>query len=156
MATIKLTRDFREIIDLLNSNEVEYLLVGGYAVNHYGFVRYTADMDIWVGSSPSNAEKVSATLQTFGFSAESVPAENFQDEKTIFQMGVPPVRIDLLTTVSGLEFGDCFAKRELATSAGTKINVISLADLQTNKRASGRPKDLGDLDNLPKNNEHES
>jgi len=150
MDTIKLTRDFREFIDLLNSNDVEYLLVGGYAVGHYGFVRYTADIDIWVGSTSSNAEKLSATLQKFGFSAESVPAEKFLAEKTIFQMGFPPVRIDILTTVSGLEFASSFAKRERAISSGTEINVISLDDLQTNKLASGRPKDLGDLDNLPK------
>lgn len=149
MAMIKLTRDFKEFIDLLNSNDVEYLPVGGYAVNHYGFSRYTADMDIWVGSTARNTEKLSKTLQQFGFTAESVKPEKFQEEKTIFQMGVPPVRIDILTEVSGVEFCSCFARRERTVSSGTEINVISLEDLKANKRASGRSKDLGDVDNLP-------
>ncbi|MEM8945481.1 MAG: hypothetical protein AAGD11_09870 [Planctomycetota bacterium] len=146
MAKIKLTRDFREFISILNSNDVEYLLVGGYALANYGYVRYTADMDIWVSPTPDNSERVSASLQSFGFSADSVPPEKFQDEKTIFRMGVPPVRIDLLTSVSGLEFPPSYAKKETADSSGIEVNVIALDDLKANKKASGRPKDLGDLD----------
>ena len=150
MATIKLTQDFKEFVRLLNDHEVEYLLIGGYAVNFYGYVRYTGDMDIWVALDPSNAKKLSATLQAFGFSANKVSEEIFLDEKKVFQMGFPPFRIDILMGVSGIDFPTCYAKRVVEPIDGIPVNVLSLEDLKTNKRASGRPKDIGDLDYFSK------
>ncbi len=151
MATIKLTQDFKEFVRLLNDHEVEYLLIGGYAVNFYGHVRYTGDLDIWVAVDPGNAKKLSATLQAFGFSAEKVPEGIFLCEEKVFQMGIPPFRIDILMSISGLEFSVCYARRIVEPIDGVVINVLSFEDLKTNKQASGRPKDLSDLDYFSKN-----
>jgi predicted nucleotidyltransferase len=146
MATVKLTPDFKEFVKLLNDHGVEYLLVGGYAVNFYGYVRYTGDFDIWVAVNPDNAEKLSTVLQDFGFGADEVSKKTLLREEKILQLGIPPFRIDILMSVSGLEFPSCYTRRVVERIDGVVINVISLEDLKTNKRASGRPKDLSDLD----------
>jgi predicted nucleotidyltransferase len=147
MDMILLPPDFREFLQLLNSHKVRYLLVGGYAVGYYGYPRATADMDIWVATDVENVDSVIAALTEFGFA--EVEPELFAKEKQVLRMGVPPLRIELLTGVSGVKFEDCYSHRIVANLGGVEINLISLEDLKTNKAASGRYKDLNDLEYLP-------
>jgi hypothetical protein len=107
---ILLPPDFKEFLQLLNSNEVEYLLIGGYAVGYYGYPRATADMDIWVNATAENAAKVAAVLGAFGFS--EVSPDIFLRERQVIRMGVPPLRIEVLTSISGVSFSECFAESE--------------------------------------------
>src|ERR1039458_4907400 len=109
MATIQLPPDFREFLKLLNSSNVEYLVIGGYAVNYYGFPRATAGLDIWIAISPDNAQRITGVLRSFGFS--QADAAMFQQTRQIVRMGVPPVRLEILTTISGVDFTDCYARR---------------------------------------------
>ena len=148
MATIQLPPDFKEFLKLLNSENVEYLLVGGYAVGHYGYPRSTGDMDVWIAVNPANAAAMVRVLRKFGFAANSVSPQSFLAEDKVIRMGIPPVRIDLVTRVEGVDFGQCFARRTIDPLDGVEVNLISLEDLKTNKRAMGRPKDLDDLQNL--------
>jgi hypothetical protein len=136
-------------LKLLNSKKVEYLLVGGYAVSYHGHPRATADMDVWVDISPKNAAKIVSALRDFGFAVEELASELFLESDKIVRLGEPPLRIEILTTLSGVEFAPCFARRERPVLSGLKVNVISLQDLRRNKAASGRPKDLNDLEQLP-------
>jgi len=149
MATIQLPLDFKEFLQLLNDQQVEYLLVGGYAVAYYGYPRATGDIDFWLAVEPINAARVVAVLNTFGFGSSGVTPDIFLQDNKIIQMGVPPMRIDLFTTLSGVTFVDCFARRVQDVIDGVTVNIISLADLKTNKQASGRLKDLNDLAQLP-------
>jgi len=134
---------------LLNSRRVEYLLVGGYAVGFHGYSRPTGDLDVWIAVSPENAERVRQALVEFGFSQENVPANLFTDPDRIVRMGVPPVRLEIITAISGVKFAPCYASRVQAEIDGVPVNVISLDDLKANKRAAGRHKDLNDLEQLP-------
>ena len=132
---------------MLNSHRIKYLLVGGYAVGYYGYPRATADIDNWVATDAENIEKVIAALAEFGFT--EVGPELFVKEKQVLRMGVPPLRIELLTGVSGVKFEDCYPARTVAHLGDVEINLIGLEDLKTNKAASGRHKDLNDLEHLP-------
>ena len=133
---------------LLNAHEVEYLLVGGYAVAYHGYPRATADMDIWVGVSEVNAERIVATVREFGFTMAEVSPVLFRKEHQVVRMGVPPVRIEILTTLSGVTFPECFRARVVDDMDGVPANLISSPHLKINKRAAGRFKDLDDLENL--------
>ncbi|MFA5555063.1 MAG: hypothetical protein WCZ89_01270 [Phycisphaerae bacterium] len=146
---MKLPNDFKEFLKLLNVNNVEYLLIGGYAVGCYGYPRATADMDIWVAMNPANADKIVNVLKDFGFNPKDLSPELFLKEWQIVRMGVPPVRIELATTISGVNFSDCFLQRVIAEIDGVKINLISLNHLKENKKASGRHQDIADLEHLP-------
>ncbi len=146
---ILLPNDFKEFLKLLNAHKVEYLLIGGYAVGYYGYPRATADMDIWVAMNPVNAEKTAAVLKEFGFDLPELSPELFLKEWQIVRMGVPPVRIELATTISGVDFDECYAEREVAELDGVAVNLISLERLKANKKASGRHSDIADLENLP-------
>lgn len=149
MATIRLPTDFKEFFELLNSEKVDYLLVGGYAVIYYGYSRATGDIDVWVRASAPNAEAIGRVLVTFGFTEASIDAQKFLEPHKVFQIGVPPLRIDLLTSITGVEFEPCFRNSSFIDCDGTPIRIISLADLRENKAASGRAKDQADLENLP-------
>lgn len=141
--------DCKEFLRLLNSHGVEYLLIGGHAVGHYGHPRSTADMDVWVGISPDNAAKIVAALREFGFSDETVAPDLFLEDHQIVRMGLPPYRIEILTTISGVSFVDCYPKRGVAMMEGIEVSIIDLASLRANKAASARFKDLDDLEHLP-------
>jgi hypothetical protein len=147
MATIQLPPDFKEFLKLLNSSSVEYLVIGGYAVNVHGYARATADLDIWISIHPENARRVAQVLREFGF-AQAEP-ETFLRPCQVIRMGVPPVRLAILTSVSGVEFADCYARRLEAELDGIPINLIQLDDLKRNKLASGRLQDRLDLERLP-------
>ena len=148
MATIHLPQDFKEFLRLLNAHQVEYLLIGGYAVGYFGYPRATADMDIWIAINPVNAKKIVAVLKEFGFNLPDLSPELFLKEWQIIRLGVPPVRIEISTTISGVNFDECFAEKEVVELDGEQVNLISLNHLKINKKASGRHQDLADLDNL--------
>jgi hypothetical protein len=149
MDQLPLPHDFKEFLQLLNSAEVEYLLIGGYAVGVHGYPRTTGDMDIWVAANATNAAKLTQVLLDFGFSASTVKPEMFVQANQVIRMGVPPVAIDIITSASGVEFTDCFRRRKSELIDGIEVPVIHCDDLKSNKKASGRPKDLNDLENLP-------
>jgi len=141
--------DFKEFLKLLNSHQVDYLLVGGYAVSIHGYPRYTGDIDFWVAVSEENAQKLVNVLKEFGFDVPDLSTELFLDKSRITRLGREPVKIEILNSVSGLDF---MPSQERAISIdidGISIPVISLSDLRKNKLASGRAKDLADLENLP-------
>jgi predicted nucleotidyltransferase len=149
MATIHLPCDFKEFLKLLNAHKVEYLLIGGYAVGYHGYPRATADMDVWTAMNPVNADRIVAVLKEFGFDPPELSPELFLKEWQIIRLGVPPVRIKIATTVSGVDFSQCYAERVVDVLDGVKVNLISLNHLKINKKASGRHQDLADLENLP-------
>jgi hypothetical protein len=149
MATINLPPDFREFLRLLNAHQVEYLLVGGYAVAYHGYPRATADMDIWIAVHPRNAEKVVAALKEFGFDLPGLSPDLFLKKNQIIRMGMPPVRIEIATGISGVNFEECFAARAIDILDEVEVNLISLAHLKANKKAAGRHRDLDDLEHLP-------
>jgi hypothetical protein len=146
---IPLQRDLKEFLRLLSEHQVEYLLIGGYAVSYHGYPRSTADMDIWIETSPSNAQKIIAALEAFGFGETGISPDPFLLPDQITRMGVRPLQIEILTTISGLNFADAYARRVVDVIEEVPVSLISAADLKANKRASGRLKDLADLDNLP-------
>jgi hypothetical protein len=148
MDTTHLPPDFKEFIQHINSAKVEYLLVGGYAVGFHGAPRFTADMDIWVGSSHENAIRLGQALAQFGFQNEEITSGKFLKPQSVFRIGKPPLQIDILTEISGCEFAECFARREVLKRDEIEVSVVALGDLKANKRASGRGKDLGDLESL--------
>jgi predicted nucleotidyltransferase len=149
MESIEFPQDFSEFLKLLNDHHVEYLLIGGFAVAMYGYPRATADMDVWVAQRRENAERIVQCLREFGFDTPDLTADLFNDPDRIIRMGEAPLRIEILTAIDGVEFDDCASRAETQTIEGIPVPVISLNDLKTNKRASGRPKDLDDLENLP-------
>ena len=150
MATPSLPDDFKEFLKLLDSNGVEYLLIGGYAVNVHGYVRTTNDLDLWVNVNPENAARIDRALRQFGFAAAGLTCDLFLTPNNVVRMGLPPIRIEILTSISGVEFESCYAEKEMIRIEEMAVPVISLARLRENKAASGRAKDLADLENLPR------
>lgn len=138
-------KDFVEFLNTLASNRVEFLLIGGWAVARHGRPRATQDLDVWIARSPENASRVADALREFGFAPEPDTLDRLLAPGTILRMGVPPMRIEILTTISGVEFSEC-APRAIELDLGDRIvKVIGLEDLLANKRASGRLKDLADV-----------
>ena len=148
MDSPSLPRDFSDFLRCLASAKVEYLLVGAYAVSHHGHPRATADIDVWVRRTPENAQRVVAALRDFGFASLKLDTATFEAPDQVVQLGHPPIRIDVLTSVSGVEFERCWPSRVQTTIDGIAVNIIGLADLRTNKLAAGRHKDLDDLEHL--------
>lgn len=149
MATIHLPPDFKEFLRLLNVHKVKYLVIGGYAVGYHGYPRATADMDIWIAIDARNAKKMVTVLKEFGFDVPGLSVDLFLREKQVVRMGVPPVKLEITTSISGVEFAECYRERVVDQIDGIRVNLISLKHLKINKRACGRYKDLNDLENLP-------
>lgn len=145
---ISLPSDFKEFLKLLNAKKVKYLVIGGYAVGYHGYPRATNDLDIFVAVETQNAKKLVAVLREFGFSALDLSPELFLQDK-IVRMGVAPIRIEVATRISGVSFDECYKSRVVAVIDGVRVCLISLAKLKQNKKASGRYKDLDDLEHLP-------
>jgi hypothetical protein len=143
-----LNPDFKEFVALLDSASAEFLVVGGYALAAYGHPRYTGDLDVWVNATPENASRVLDALAQFGFGALGITLEDLTTRGSVVQLGYPPRRIDLLASIDGVEFADCYARREVHVVDGLSIPFIGIADFKANKRASGRKKDLADLESL--------
>jgi hypothetical protein len=138
-------RDFRDLFFEFNEAEVRYLVVGAYAVTFHSRPRYTKDLDIWVDSAPENAPRVWTALRAFGAPMERVAPEDFSKDGMVFQIGVEPNRIDILTRVSGLVFSDAWSRRVASSYGDVAIQILSREDLITNKKTVGRPQDLLDV-----------
>ena len=144
-----LDKNFREFIELLNANEVKYLLIGGYAVTLHGHPRFTQDIDFWIWTDTQNASKILKTIQDFGFGSLPLDENDFSNPDNVIQLGYPPLRIDLTMSISGVsDFDEAFKNRLDVQLGNLTIPVIGLEDLKKNKKASGRFKDLADLDSL--------
>jgi hypothetical protein len=143
---------YRELLQVLNEFEVEYLIVGGFAVMKYGEPRYTKDLDVWVHNSAENSARIVGALRKFGAPIEhdGINAETFTGKQIVYQIGIAPVRIDILTKITGVEFPDAWGKRVASSFFGVPVHFISLDDLTTNKQALGRSSDLKDLKQNPK------
>lgn len=142
-----LNRDFKEFVELLHAHGVEYLLVGGYALAAHGHPRYTGDIDFWVSPAPGNIARLLSALAGFGFGSLGLKAEDFGGDSVV-QLGQAPNRIDLLTQIDGVAFADCWPRRMEVSLGDISICLIGLDDFKANKRASGRLKDLADLETL--------
>jgi hypothetical protein len=145
---IRLTQDFKEFLRLLQSHGVRYLLVGGYAVGFHGYPRPTGDLDIWVAIEPENADRIVAALREFGFDVPEITRDLFLQRQKVVRMGNVPFRIEIITSISGVSFDECYAQRILGMIDGEEVVLIDRANLKKNKRASGRLKDLADLEQL--------
>lgn len=143
-----LNQDFKEFVKSLNANQVRYLIVGGYALGFHGHPRYTKDLDVWIEMAPENAANVVAALEAFGFGSLGLKAADFLVPDQIIQLGYPPNRIDLLTTLPGVDFPQCYASRVQIEVESISVSFIDLDNLKKNKKASGRHQDLADLESL--------
>lgn len=145
---IEFPRDFKEFLQLLNSKEIEYLIVGGYAVGYHGYPRATGDMDVWVAIGDETALKMVEALKEFGFNLPQLQKDLFLTKERVVRMGVPPMRLEILTSIDGVDFEACYKNRVVQDFGDLRVNFISKGDLLINKRASGRLKDLDDADKL--------
>jgi predicted nucleotidyltransferase len=146
---LELPKDFKEFLRSLNANGVRYLLIGGYAVGFYGYPRATNDIDVFVAKDSENARRLVESLIEFGFATSELSAELFTQEKSIVRMGVEPMKIEIANFISGVEFEEAYNDKIIGVIDGVEISLISLHHLKINKKASGRYKDLNDLENLP-------
>ena len=141
---------FKDFLKLLDKHGVEYLLIGGYAVAYHGYPRATADMDIFIAVNPDNAAKMNAAVREFGFDVPGLSADVFlNDEHKIIRMGLPPLRIEIMMSISGVGFKECYEKRVDLRDGDLTIKIIDKDSLKKNKKAAARYKDLSDLDYLP-------
>jgi hypothetical protein len=143
---IQLPPDFKEFLKLLATHNVKYLVVGGYAVNAFGYVRNTIDLDVWIASDPENLARTISAVREFGF--VSAGEDLLAEHNAMLRMGVPPLRIKVMKSISGVTFEDCWARKIVIRDNDFEVPLISLADLKANKQAAGRPKDLVDLEEL--------
>ena len=148
MATLR-PQDFKDFLKLLGEHRVEYLLIGGYAVAHYGYPRSTSDVDIWIAMNPRNASAAINALAAFGFSEPALTVDVLLQPERILRMGYPPLRLEIMTTIDGVTFDDCYARRNTIEIDGQSADLISLADVRINKAASGRAKGINHLQQLP-------
>jgi predicted nucleotidyltransferase len=143
-----LNKDYKDILQSLNEERVSYILVGAYALAAYGYVRATMDIDIWVEPSRENSRLVIKALSRFGAPLLDLTEEDLQSDDTVFQIGVAPRRIDIITGASGLYFEEAIKNAKRTTVDGIELNILSLEDLIKNKTATGRPKDIVDVEML--------
>lgn len=142
--------DFKELLNLFEKHEIRYLIVGGYAVMKYSEPRFTKDLDVWIATDPENADAVYAALKEFGAPLANLTADNFTHKDYFYQMGRPPLRIDIMMSIPGIEFEEAWKNREVVELDDHAIPFISRSDLIRAKEASGRPQDKIDIDNLKK------
>lgn len=140
-----MNRDFVEILSELSAAGADFLIVGAHALAAHGVPRATGDLDIWVRPTPDNARRVLTALSRFGAPLFDLTVDDLAKPDTVFQIGLPPSRVDILSGISGVTFDDAWPRRTTATLEGLEVGVLSRVDFVTNKRASGRPKDLLDL-----------
>jgi predicted nucleotidyltransferase len=145
-----LNDDYKDMLSALNGEGVKFLLVGAYAMAAHGYPRATMDIDLWVVASTENIRAAIAALKKFGAPIDNISERDFQDDNFVFQIGVAPRRIDILTAVDGLDFSSAYDNADTVQIDGLDIKVLSKQDLIKNKRASGRTKDLADVEVLEK------
>ena len=143
-----LSKDFKEFLSLLNARRVEYLVVGGYALAAHGHPRYTGDIDIWFNPTEPNIAALLIALDEFGFGALGISYEDLSKAESVVQLGYPPSRIDLLSSIDGVRFLDCFNERVVLTVDQIEVPFINVRDFRINKLAVGRHKDLADVEAL--------
>ena len=143
----QLPEDFREFLSFLNEKQVEYLVVGGWALGVHGYVRATGDMDVWIGSNEENLDRLLSALLLFGVPSE-ISKEFFREKGNVFRMGSTPMRIEIITDATGVEFSACYSKKLDIVLDELTIPFISYDDFVLNKRSTGRLKDLADLESL--------
>lgn len=148
MQNLELSRDLRELLKCFLTHEVRFLVIGGHAVSFHGYPRFTKDLDIWIERSDANASNIVCALKDFGLDFEGLSNEMFTDESRMTQMGREPNRVDILHTIKGAEFTECFSRSSIAMIDGAPIPLISKQDLIANKIATGRSQDLADADQL--------
>ena len=140
--------DFSDLLRIFNDHNVKYLVIGGYAVVQYVEPRFTKDLDVLIGTDTKNADAVYNALKEFGAPLAGLTPKDFSEEGFFFQMGVPPVRVDVLMGIPGVQFDECWDRRLEVDFNGLKVIFISREDLISSKRAAGRPQDLIDADLL--------
>jgi len=143
-----LNEDYRDMLQILLGNRVRFLVVGAYALGAHGYPRATGDFDIWVDNSADNAKKIRTSLAEFGAPLSDISDSTFTEEGIIFQIGVAPRRIDIITHIDGVNFASAYGNRQIIEVEGLNIPFISKEDLITNKRSTGRAKDALDADCL--------
>ena len=145
---MEVQKDFKELLELLNVHKVEYLIVGGYALAFHGAPRFTGDLDIFIESSDENAKRVLAALDEFGFGSIGLKQEDFVGPEKIIQLGVPPVRVDIITSITSVTWEEALSGSEEGKYGDVPVFYIGREQLMQNKRAVGRKKDLADLEAL--------
>jgi predicted nucleotidyltransferase len=145
---MEVQKDFRELLELFNTHKVEYLIVGGYALAFHGVPRYTGDIDIFVKPDTENALRILKALDEFGFGSLDLKEEDFRSPNKVVQLGYPPVRIDIMTSISGLSWDEAYEELDKGKYGNVPVYYIGLNHYILNKRASGRKKDIADLEAL--------
>jgi hypothetical protein len=145
---MEVQKDFRDLLELLNAHKVEYLIVGAYALAFHGAPRYTGDMDIFVKPDPANAQRIMAALNDFGFGSVELSATDFEVEDKVVQLGFPPVRVDIVTSLTGVSWEEAASGRIEGMYGNVPVYYIGREQFISNKRALGRKKDLADLEAL--------
>lgn len=145
---MEIQQDFRELLQLFNEQKVKYLVVGGYALAFHGAPRFTGDIDLWVRTSIKNADKIINALNDFGFGSLGINKEDLTQNDQVLQLGYPPVRIDIMTSIDGVDFDEAFNNSLITNYGDIEIKIISKDDFIKNKRATGRHKDLADIEAL--------
>ena len=145
---MEVQNDFKELLELFNAHNVQYLIVGGYALAYHGAPRYTSDIDVFVKSDSENASLILKALNDFGFGSVGLKIEDFTNKDNIVQLGYPPVRIDIITSISGISWEDAYISREKGNYGDVPVYYIGRDEYIRNKRASGRKKDLADIEAL--------
>jgi hypothetical protein len=143
-----MNQDFLDLLRAFAAAEVRYLLVGAYALAVHGRPRATGDLDVWIEATPDNAPRVMTALDAFGAPLNDVSVDDFSREGLVYQIGLPPVRIDILTQLTGLSFGEAWVNRTTRPFGAIDADFIGLSDFIANKRAVGRAKDLADIEGL--------
>ena len=140
--------DFKDVLELFNVHRVKYIIVGGYALAFYGAPRYTGDIDILIKPDSKNAQRVLSALDEFGFGSIGLAVEDFENSDRVVQLGVPPVRIDIMTSLSGVSWEEVYSNSEEGEYGGVPVKYIGQKQFILNKRATGRQRDLADLEAL--------
>lgn len=147
---MELSKDFREFIELLNKKEVKYLIVGGYAFTALVYPRNTGDIDFFILNDKENTEKITEVISEFGLESLNIKPEDLQEDDLIVQLGFPPRRIDIITNISGVKFDDAWKNKIVNENLGVRAYFIGYEDFIANKTASGRKKDLADVEEMIK------
>ena len=145
---MELDKDFNEFVELFLEHNVRFLIVGGYALAAHGLPRATGDLDAWVWINPENAQNIMRALNAFGFQNLLLTESDFSKENSIIQLGYPPFRIDILTSIDGVAFDQAWEKKVVVELNGMNVPFIGREDLITNKKAAGRPQDIADVSRL--------
>jgi hypothetical protein len=145
---MEVQKDFNEFLALLNANEVDFMIVGGYALAYHGAPRYTGDIDVFIRPDSKNAQRIIKVLEEFGFRSLELSSHDFQKKDSVVQLGLPPIRIDIITSISGVSWEQADASKEPGMYGDVPVFYIGKNQYLANKRATGRAKDIADIEAL--------